>query len=416
VVRTSWAGFFLLVPFLMGGNWPQWRGPHHNGVSDETGLPETWSETTNIIWKLPMPGMGCSTPAIWGDRIFLTSENGPDIVLLCISTDGEKLWQKKIGSATRKARGDEGNGATASPSTDGQYVFAFAGSGELCCFTVNGQPVWQFNVQQRYGRFNIQFGMHSTPTLHGDRLYMQTLHTDGQWVFAVDKRTGEEIWKIDRPADTPRHWESPHGYASTTLWQKGGEAVLIVHGNDYTTGHRLEDGAEIWRVGSLNKDGITHWRFVASPAAAEDLIVIPTCKNGPTVAIRPDVKGHIKEGSEGELWRYRATPDVPTPLIHNGLVYLCRAEGQVVCLDAKTGKVHYEDRGYNSRHRASPVLADGKIYLTARNGTFSVIAVGPEFRLISRHKLDDEFAASPAISNGRIYLRGFKSLYAVGRK
>lgn len=406
----------LTAAAVHAGEWPQWRGANFDGISNEKGLPAEFGEGRNVVWKLEMPGMGCSTPAVWGDRIFLTSEDGADVVLLCVSTSGQNQWKRRIGSSTRKARGDEGNGATSSPCTDGRHVWAFAGSGELTCHTIAGEPVWNFNVQERYGRFRIQFGMHSTPTLYGDRLYMQTLHTEGQWVFAVDKLTGKEVWKIDRKAETPNNWESAHGYASTTLWKKGDDAYLIVHGNDYTTGHSLSDGSEIWRVGDLNPFERRDWRFVSSVAASEDLIVIPTCKNGPTAAIRPDAKGTLKAGSDGELWRIKATTDVPSPLIHDGLVTVCRSEGQVLCVEAKTGKILYEERGYNSRHRASPVLADGKIYLTARNGTINVIDAGPTYKQIARNKLDDEFAASPAVAGGRIYLRGFKSLYAIGAK
>ncbi len=397
-------------------NWPQWRGPTFDGICHEKNIPAEWGPDKNIVWKLDLPGVGCSTPAIWDDRIFLTSEDGSDIVLMCVSTQGKQLWKHKIGSATRRARGDEGCGASASPCTDGKHVWAFAGSGEFVCYDFDGKEVWSFNVQQRYGRFNIAYGMHSTPTLFGDHIYMQTLHTAGQWVFAVEKATGKEVWKINRETDTPNNWESPHGYASTMLWKKGGDGYLIVHGNDYTTAHKLTDGSEIWRVGDLNPNRSGQWRFVSCPAVSDEVIVIPTCKNGPTVAIRPDVTGTIKAGGQGEIWRLKTTTDVPTPLIHDGLFYMCRADGQFICLDSKTGKELYSDRGYNGRYRGSPIWADGKIYLTARDGTFRVLQAGAKFKELAKNKLPDEFAATPAISNGRIYLRGFKTLYAVGTK
>lgn len=407
---------FTLASAAHAENWPQWRGPNHDGVSHEKDIPTEWGADKNIVWKLDLPGVGCSTPAIRDERVFVTTEDGADVVLICVSTNGEQLWKRKVGSGGRRARGDEGNAATSSPCTDGKNVWAFAGSGELACFDFDGKQVWSFNVQERYGRFVIQFGMHSTPTLYGDRLYMQTLHTAGQWVFAVDKSTGKEVWKINRQADTPQNWESPHGYASTTLWKKGDDAYLIVHGNDYTTAHRLADGAEIWRIGDLNPGSSRAWRFVSSPGVSEELIVIPTCKNGPTVAIRPDITGTVGAGGNGEMWRLKVTTDVPTPLIHGGLVFICRADGQLLCLDAKTGKEQYSERGYNSRHRASPIYADGKIYVTARDGTFQVLQAGTEFKLLAKNKLPDDFAATPAISNGRIYLHGFKSLYAIGTK
>ncbi len=414
---TRFAALILVLgassQLALADNWPNWRGPTFDGVSNEKNIPTEWGEGKNILWKLPMPGMGCSTPVIWGDRIFLTSEDHGDVVLMCVSTSGKVAWSRKIGTGGKKYRGDEGNGATASSTTDGKHVWSFAGSGELCCHTVDGESVWSVNLQQ-YGRFHTNFGMHSSPLHFGNKIYMQILHRNGQFLIAFDDQSGKVIWKINREGEGDPNTESPDGYASVQICRKGNDSFLVVHGNDATTGHRLEDGSEIWRVVDENTQERRDWRFISSPAVSEDLIVIPTCKNGVTVAVRTDIKGKVSTGGKGELWRLPVTSDVPSPLIHDGLVYLCRAEGQVMCIEGKTGKVLYDERGYNSRHRASPVFADGKIYLTARNGTFSVIAAGPTYKLLSRHKLPDEFAASPAISNVRIYLHGFTTLYAIG--
>src|SRR5262249_45826430 len=152
------------------------------------------------------------------------------------------------------------------------------------------------------------------------------------------------------------------------IWRKGADAYVVVHGNDYTTAHRLTDGSEIWRLGDLNPKSKYNFtlRFVASPVATEDLIVVPSAKNGPVVGVKPNASGMIEPGSQYEQWRRpNNTPDVPSPLVHDGLVYLCRENGNLICLDAKTGKENYQERTHNTRHRASPVYADGKIYLTA---------------------------------------------------
>jgi outer membrane protein assembly factor BamB len=422
VKRTLAAIFVLslaaaapLRPVPRADNWPQWRGPTYDGVSKETNLPAEWSETKNIVWKLPMPGMGSSTPAVWGDRIFLTSQDGPNLVLLCASTEGKELWRHKLGTGERKARGDEGNMASASPSTDGVHVWAFVGTGDLVCCDLDGKEAWRIDLQERYGRFKNQFGMHSTPLLHGDRLYLQLIHSGGAWVIALDKATGKEVWKVERKSDGKDECE--HSYASPCLWQVGKEAYLITHGNDYAIAHRLEDGSEIWRVGDLNPKNKYNrtLRFVASPVAVSDLIVVPSAKNGPVVAVKPDASGTINNGDAGEVWRMaHNTPDVPSPLVHDGLVYLCRENGVLICLDARTGKVHYEHRTHDTRHRASPVFADGKVYLTARDGVVTVVKAGPTFEILATNRLPDEMTASPAVANGRIYLRGWKTLYAIG--
>ncbi len=395
-------------------NWPQWRGPNNDGISNEKNLPAEWSATKNIAWKLPLPGTSGATPAIWNDRIFLTSQDGRDIVLLCISTEGKQLWKQKLGTGNRKFMYDEGNQASPSPSTDGQHVYAFAGTGDFACFDFDGKEVWRFSAQKRYGEFEIQHGMHVTPLLHGDRLYLALLHSGAWVVMAIDKSTGKEVWKIERDSDAEA--ENEHAYASPCLWHRGKDEYLIVHGNDYATAHRLSDGGEIWRLGDLNPRKRYNYtlRLIASPVATPDLIVVPSAKNGPVVGVKPEAKGKIAPGSAFEQWRRpQNTPDVSSPLVHDGLVYLSREYGELICLDAKTGKEHYKKQLHKARYRASPVYADGKVYLTARDGTFTVVKAGPRFEVLATNKLPNQTAASPAISGGRIYIRAFEALYAI---
>ena len=397
-------------------NWPQWRGASHDGVSKETGLPVKWGETENVVWKLPLPGMGGATPIVWNDRVFVTSEDGGAIVLLCVGTDGKPRWKKPFGKATPRARTDEGNGASATPCTDGKHVWAFAGSGELACFDLDGKEVWKFNLQDRYGRFRNAFGIHSTPILHKDRLYLQLIHDGAAVVVALEKGSGKEVWKAERESDGVA--ENKHSYASPCLWQKGDDAYLIAHGNDYATAHRLEDGKEIWRVTELNPKARyrNDLRFVATPVATPDLIVVPSAKNHGIVAVKPDATGVLAPGSKGELWRKNSgTPDVPCPLVHDGLVYICREnQGILTVLDAKTGEQVYSERIYADRYRASPVYADGKVYLTSRRGVVTVVKAGRKFEKLAENRMSDQISASPAVANGRIYLRGFDTLYCIG--
>jgi outer membrane protein assembly factor BamB len=407
------------VADIRADNWPAWRGPDNNGICQETRLPTTWSETTNVAWKVPLPGQGGSTPVVWGDRIFLTSAEGNDFVLFCISTGGKQLWKRSVGSGGRTTimRG-EGNDASASPSTDGKHVYAYVGTGDLACFDFAGKEIWKFNVQERYGKFSIQHGIHSTPLLHEDRLYLPVLHNRGHWVSALDKATGKEIWKVERKTDA--QGESRETYASPVLWKTAKDTSLVILGCDYATGHRLSDGGEIWRLGDLNpKTNYSNaFRIITSPVASADVLVVPTCRNGIVVALKPNPVGMIQANSPFELWRKpKGAPDVPSPLIHDGLVYLATAElGMLRCWDAKTGQEYYGERIHNDRYRASPVYADGKIYLMARDGTALVVQAGPKFQPLATNKLNDNFTASPAIADGRIYLRGFNALYAIQDK
>jgi outer membrane protein assembly factor BamB len=400
-------------------NWPQWRGPANDGVSKEKNVPTKWSATENMLWTLHLPGVSGGTPVVWGDRIFVTSDDGGDLILMCVSTAGKEIWSKKVGKGgTGRRMGDEGNVVSgASPSTDGKHVYVFAGGGDLACFDFDGKEVWKFNVQDRYGKFDIQFGMHSSPLLDGDRLYLQLLSTGQAVVAALNAADGKEIWKVKRQSDGRAECE--HSYASPVIWRKGDEAYLITHGNDYAIAHSLKDGSEIWRVGDLNPKSKYNptLRFVASPLATPDLIVVPSAKDGPVVGLKPNATGKVGTGNKFELWRREAhTPDVSSPLLVDGLVYLAGERGTLYCVDAKTGEEKYSERIHSARYRASPVYADGHVYVTARDGVVTVVKVGPKFEKVAENKLKEEIAASPAIAGGRIYLRGFENLYAIGTK
>lgn len=399
----------------LADNWPGWRGPQSNGISKETGVPFQWAESKNVAWKVPLPGRGGATPVVWGDRVFVTSGEDDDQVLLCIGADGKQLWKRKVGSGGRRTiKGDEANEASASPSTDGKHVFAFVGTGNLACFDMDGKEIWNVNIQDRHGKFKIYHGLHSTPLLHEDRLYLSLLHAGGHWVIAIDKTNGKETWKVERKSNAAG--ESRDAYTSPCLWRDGKELYLIVHGCDFTTAHRLGDGSEVWRLGDLNpkKGYSTAFRIISSPVPSQDLLIVPTARGGIVVAVKPGAKGAFGAGSEFEQWRKpKGAPDVPSPLVHGGLVYLCRENGFLHCWDAMSGKELYTERIHADRHRASPVFADGKVYCTARDGTFTVIEAGPKFKVLATNHLSDVFTASPAISNGRIYLRGFSALYAI---
>ena len=416
------SGLWLMVNEAQAENWPQWRGPKNDGISSEKGVPFKWSKTENIAWRLPLPGSAGATPVVWGEHIFLTSGEGENLILMCVSTAGKELWRKTLGGGNRKARGDEGNLASPSPSTDGKYVWAFFGSGDLACLDFTGKEIWKANLQERYGKFNIQFGMSSTPVLYGDKLYLQLIHGDGNpktreaRVIALDKTTGAEVWKQPRPSEARA--ENEHSYASPVMYHDEQQTYLLTHGADYIIAHDLSDGHELWRSGGLQRPDSYDptLRLVASPVAVPGLIIAPSAKGGSVLALRPDGKGDITESKEFRLWTFSVTPDVPSPLIYDGLVYLCRENGNLICLDAKTGEKYYENRTHAHRHRASPVLCDGKIYLTARDGTVSVVKTGKEFQLIESNKIDEDVSASPAISGGRIYLRTFDALIAVGGK
>jgi len=411
--------FLVVIGTAAAENWPHWRGQRHDGTSLETNLPVKWSKTENVLWRLPLPGFAGATPIVWEDRIFLTSAEGDDLVLLCVSTSGKRLWKRTVGTGNRVVRGGEGNSASPSPSTDGKHVWVFMSTGDLACYDFEGNEVWKSNLQEKYGDFNMFFVMASTPLLDGDQLYLQLIHSGAWPVLALDKATGNEIWKHERKSDA--EGESEQSYASPFLYRDDKHKFLLVHGADYITAHSLDDGSEIWYCGGLNpKDNYNRsLRFVASPVAVPGLIVVPSAKNGPVLGLKPGGKGNITKSKEWHLWRRENnTPDVPSPLVHDGLVYLCRENGVLICMDAKTGEEIYQERVHQGRrrsprYRASPVYADGKIYLTARHGVVTVVKAGRKFEILAFNDIEETISASPVISNGRLYLRSYDALYAI---
>jgi len=413
------------APRCRAENWPQWRGQRGDGISSEKNVPIRWSKTENVLWRLPLPGPAGATPVVWGERIFLTSVAGPeksDLVLMCVGTDGKPQWQQTVARGSKDVRVDEGNFASPSPSTDGKHVWAFFGTGDLACFTVDGKEVWKFNVQERYGKFNIQFGMASTPVLDRGRLYLQLIHGDGNpqtreaRVVCLDAPTGEEIWEVERPSDGRRECE--HSYASPVLYRDAERSFLVTHGADYVVAHDLADGRELWRCGDLNPPGKYNdtLRFVASPVAVPGLIVVPSAKRLGMLGMKPDGRGDLTDDLSATHWRWtNNTTDVPSPLVVDDLLYVCKEDGFFVVAEAKTGKILFSEPTTRDRHRASPVYADGHVYLTARNGTVTVAKAGRTFEVVAKNELGESTSASPVISNGRLYLRTFDALYAIGK-
>ncbi|MBX3423278.1 MAG: PQQ-binding-like beta-propeller repeat protein [Pirellulaceae bacterium] len=441
---SRWAGFrssVLLVALslldatasLRAENWPQWRGLQHNGISTEKSIATNWSDTSNVLWKTPMPGQGGATPIVWNDRIFVTSAARSDLVLICCNTaDGAILWQKKVTSGNQDARAGEGNSASPSPATDGQHVWVLFGTGMLACYDFDGNQKWQLDVNERFGKLDIQFGLTSTPVLDGDGLYLQLLHgpmvhnnnkRTGK-VIKLDKLTGKTIWEHERLTEAV--FECKHSYASPMLYDDGQQRMLIVHGADCTTGHALDDGRQLWRLGGLNGPSELNrrafdvtFRFVATPAQAGGRLIIPTAKEGPTVALdlSGQPRGELTDLPQHIAWTVPQTPDVSIPLIVDGLVYLLHKDGKLQCIDLANGQQVYFERTHTVQHRTSPIYADGHIYFCGKDGVCTVVKAGRKFEIVASNPMGGQpITASPVVSSGRLYIRTYEALYAIAPK
>ena len=416
-----------LTVHLSAENWPQWRGPTRNGISNEKNLPVKWSQTENVLWKLPMPALSGSTPIVWGDRIFLNVanalpdaravDNGPgaSLHLWCVDrAKGTILWQRDLGSGNRMQR--KQNQSTPSPVTDGTTVWVMTGTGILKAFDFAGKELWTRDIQADYGRFGHQWGYASSPLLFEDALYVQVLHgmhtDDPSYLLRIDNATGKTVWRVLRT--TRARFESPDAYTTPALLRVGNSTEIVITGGDVVTGHDPVNGQELWRADGLNPDNDGSYRIVASPVVHGDLLFAPS-RERPLLALKPGGRGDVTKSHV--LWSFNNGPDVPTPVTDGTYLYSINDRGILYCLDVKTGKTVYgPQRLRNATYSGSAVLADGKIYITDEDGVTTVFRSGPKFELLSENDLEDYTLSSPAVSDGQIFVRTASFIYAIGRR
>ena len=403
-------------------DWNQWRGPKLDSVADGAVVDQLDDSTK--LWRTELPGPAGSSPIVVGDRVFVTSADGDKLALLCFDvSSGEEQWRKYV-QGINKTSQDNSNMAGSSPCSDGEHVWTMFANGQVNCFTIQGEEVWSINLQDKYGKFEMQFVMSTTPVLHADQLIFGLMTgkmrknqdpSVGK-IVSLKKATGEENWLHIRKTDALS--ENKQVYASPAIDFSGDQPQLVIHGADYTTGHTMVDGSEVWRLGGMNPKGDDYnlfLRFVASVTCRDGKIIIPTAKRGPVLAIPSGLTGALTEDSL--LWRSeRVTPDVATPVYYQNRIFLAREKGTLACLDAETGEKLIEKRYMADRHRSTPVAVDGKLIITDRSGKVILVKADESLEELSSIKLNEETLSSPAVANGKIFVRTFDALYAFGKK
>ncbi len=436
----------MLLAADAAGEWPQWRGPHLNGTSSTAkNLPVTWSQTENVKWRLELPQKSAATPIVWGDIVLITSAEkefarplkqlgfgvearrreraarkrsygSNHMLLVAISRrDGTVKWTQRVGSGNRVHR--KHNLTSPSPVTDGNHIWVLTGAGTLSCLDLEGNQVWQREIQQEYGYFGLNHGYASSPLLLNDRLYLQVLHgmktDDPSYVFAVDKATGKTIWKVERPTDAES--ESPDNYSTPIVVEVKGKQQLVISGGDYVTGHDLASGREIWRMGGLNPNNNPAYRTIASSITTGGLVFTSSTRGRPFIAFRPGGSGDITQTNL--VWKNNLGADVPTPTTDGKRIYIVRDNGVIGSFDAKTGQpIWKQQRIEPGTYSASPILADGKLYVSNEDGTTTVIKQSDEFEVLAVNKLGDYLLATPAPAGDEIFIRTRQYLYCIRNK
>ncbi|MFN0107221.1 MAG: PQQ-binding-like beta-propeller repeat protein [Blastocatellia bacterium] len=410
-----------LLSLVIGSaeNWPQWRGPMQNNISNEKNLPVKWSMTENVTWKLPMPDRSGSTPILWGETIFLnvaegTTTSGALSLWAVDRTKGNVIWKKSLGTGDLRQR--KHNMSSPSPVTDGRTVWVMTGTGILKAFDFKGNELWMRDIQKDYGKFGLNHGYASTPLLHENTLFVPVLHgmktDDPSYLLRLDAKTGKTIWRVERP--TPAQVESPDSYITPTLLKEGNTQQIILSGGDCITGHELATGKELWRAYGLNPQNIQFNRIVNSPVIGNGMVFAGS-RGNPYIAVRTGGSGDVSKTHLA--WTTPNGPDVATPVFDGKYIYLIRENGALYCHDAKSGEVIYgPERLKPGTYSASPVLADGKIYVTNEDGITTVFKAGPKFEMLAENQLEGYCLSTVAISNGQIFVRTDKHLYCIGQR
>jgi outer membrane protein assembly factor BamB len=418
---------------VVAENWPGWRGAARTGVSDETGLPVTWSEKQGVSWKVALPGSGISNPIVWDDRVFVTASDGrnqDELHLICLGRDdGSEKWHLRLwGSAPTLYHPTKSSMASPSPVTDGEHVFAFYGSGDVVCVDFDGGLLWQRSLASEYGPFENRFAASSSPLLYRDLLLLQCDHYGPSYLLAIDKATGANRWKVDRP-DVWLSWSSPQLTPPATANADGNPPMdnpkrtravktkalpaannvgeeLLVCGSHRLDAYNPSTGEKLWTVSGMSRE------CVPTPVFGHGLIFATTGPNGQTVCIQPG--GHGDVTASHVVWSNpKGAPFVPSPLLVGNGLYLVDDKGIGTCLDVVSGRVAWRKR-FGGAFTASPVSGDGKLYFCDESGKTIVVAANAnKYQELARNQLGEAIFASPAISQGRLFIRTAGHLYCI---
>ncbi|HXG66076.1 MAG TPA: PQQ-binding-like beta-propeller repeat protein [Blastocatellia bacterium] len=424
----------LAAQVVANDRWPGFRGPRALGVADDPGLPDTWSATQNVAWKTDIPGVGWSSPIVWGDRIFVTSVISKGEVekpkkglyfggerkastdehrwmVYCVDfKSGKILWEREAHKGLPPGpRHLKNSYASETPVTDGERVYAYFGNVGLFCYDMNGKLLWTQKweaVPMRYG-----WGTAASPVLHKDRIYVVNDNDAQSFLVALDKKTGKQIWRVAR--DEGSNWATPY------IWENERRTEIVTSGTQKVRSYDL-NGKLLWELKGMSSIAIP------TPFSAFGLLYISSGyvmdSLRPVYAIRPGAAGDIslKEGEKSNqhiAWfQPQAGPYNPSPLIYGDYYYTLLDRGFFTCHDARTGKEIYGKQRISAESTAftsSPWAYNGKIFCLSEDGDTFVIQAGPEYKLLGKNSLDEMCMATPAIARGSLFIRTASRLYRI---
>ena len=414
LVAATWC---VMVQAQSSAHWPQWRGPFFNGMA-RGDAPSVWSDTSNVKWKTEIPGRGFSTPAIWGDRIFVTTAiptgtgAGPVVeqrfeVLSLDRRTGKILWQKtaKIATPHEGYHRAYGSFASNSPVTDGRYVYASFGSRGIYAYDFNGKLIWEKDLGVQM-KMRLAFGEGTAPLLFGDRLFIVFDHEAESFMVALDKRNGKELWRASR--EERSSWSTPLAV------EHDGRTEIIVSATNRVRSYDPATGKVLWESAGLGAN------VIPVPVHQNGMVYVMSGYRDPKLmAIKLGRQGDLT-GSDAIVWSHtRGLAYTASPVLYEGKLYVVTDNGMVSAFNATTGQPYYAQtrlpKSYNLK--ASPVGANGKLYLATEDGDVVVVKMGEKFEVLATNTLTDQvFIATPVIAAGELYLRSQNSLFCIAEK
>jgi outer membrane protein assembly factor BamB len=397
-------------------DWPQWRGPNGNGTASATAAPlATDFSEKDIAWKTPLPGTGSSTPAVWGERIFITGPAEGKDALLCYGMDGKEQWRALFGEQT-PGKHEKGTGSNPSPLTDGERIYAYFKSGTLAAVDFKGKETWRVNLQEQHGKDTLWWDLGTSPVLAGGRLVVAVLQEGDSFLVALDPKTGKEVWKTKRMFETTP--ESDQTYSTPSVIDYGGGKIEVVSwGADHLTGHDAATGKENWSCGGFNPNSEKMWRTIASPSYAEGVIVQPYGRGKFVAGVRAGGSGDVTKTHR--LWEHDDRgADVPTPVAANGRAILLNDRGKLMAHDLTSGEQIWESSLPRERgnYFASPVLVGSTLLCTREDGALMFGTVGDmEYRFVTEVKVGERVIATPVPVNGKLIVRGAEHLMCLSK-
>jgi outer membrane protein assembly factor BamB len=408
-------------------NWPGWRGTTGQGYSAERALPLTWSATDNIRWKVPLPDAGNSTPVVWGERIFVTQASektawpppvagGPAAArrrsLLCLRrADGQLLWQKDVIYDAKEATHPTNPFCSASPVTDGERVVVSFGSAGLFCYDFAGKELWKKGL----GKLEHIWGNASSPILYRDLVILWCGPGKRQFLLAVNKTTGAEVWRHEEPGGASglgadKSWVG--SWSTPLVAHVNGQDQLILSVPEKVKGFDPQTGKELWFCAGLGQLVYT------SPLYADGIVVAMSGFHGPALAVKLGGTGDI---TKDRLWHHtRSNPQrIGSGVIVGNHIYIMEETGVPHCFELKTGKEVWDaqvSKRPGGNCWSSVVVAGDRLYVTGTGGETQVLAARPQYQLLATNRLGEHTNASIAVSNGELFIRTDKHLWCVAEK